>query len=126
MARHSSVSKKDRHAAALTASLSNKLQKECPAVKSDRWQSVDKLEQRATAHFTIVDALHKRNDPTARRKLREMRDVQYDTDPAPSARGAWDDAAKKGKQSRPVAGRDGKHQQIMKGQSARQSQAKGI
>jgi hypothetical protein len=128
MARHSSVSRSDRNKARLKDKLESLLKNECPAVKSDRWQTVDKLEARATAHFTIVASLHERNDPTARRKLREMREVKYDTDPEPTCKGAWDLNAAKGKVSklRQVIGRDGKHQRILKGHSARNSQAKGL
>lgn len=128
MARHSSVSRADRNKARLAASLECKLKNECPAVKSDRWQTLDKLEARATAHFRLVAVLQARNDPTARRKLRELRDVKYDTDPDPTCKGAWDKDVAKGKATsgRQAIGRDGKHQRIMKGQSARNSQAKGL
>ncbi len=125
MARHSSTPRAIRDERRKQAHIGAELRK-IPAIKSDRWMSAERLKDNATKHFELIAALHKRNDPTARRKLREMRDVTYDTDPAPTCRGAWDDKAKKGKQSRPVIGRDGKHQRIMKGQSARNSQAKGL
>lgn len=125
MARHSSITKADRAELRKRDRLTTELRK-IPAVKSDRWATADRLEGVATHHFELVSELNKRNDPTARRKLRELRDVHYDTDPAPTGKGAWDNKASKGKQSRPVMGRDGKHQRIMKGQNARNSQAKGL
>lgn len=125
MARHSSITRADRDALRKREKIGAELRK-IPAVKSDRWATTDRLEGVATRHFELVSELNKRNDPTARRKLREMRDVHYDTDPAPTCKGAWDNKASKGKQSRPVMGRDGKHQRIMKGQNARNQQARGI
>lgn len=125
MARHSSTPRAERDAARKTATMGAELRK-IPAVKSDRWMSAERLHDNAHRHFELVAALHKRNDPTARRKLRELREVRYDTDPEPTCKGAWDDAVKKGKRSRPVAGRDAKHQRIMAGQNARNSQAKGL
>lgn len=127
MARHSSVSRADRQAARRTDKIASDL-RAMPAVKSDRWQTADQLLARAQRHFALVAELTAENSVTSRRKLREMREVRYDTDPEPTCKGAWDSNAAKGKVSklRQVIGRDGKHQRIMKGQSARNSQAKGI
>lgn len=127
MARHSSVSRASRHAARRVNKIAGDMQA-MPAVKSDRWQTADQLLARAQRHFALVAELAAENTVTSRRKLREMRDVKYDTDPEPTCKGAWDSNAAKGKVSklRQVIGRDGKHQRIMKGQSARNSQAKGL
>lgn len=127
MARHSSVSRAERKARRSADQLQTELQA-LPAVKSDRWQTADQLLARAQRHFQLVAQLTAENTVTSRRKLREMRDVKYDTDPEPTCKGAWDGNAAKGKVSklRQVIGRDGKHQRIMKGQSARNSQAQGI
>jgi hypothetical protein len=127
MSKHSSVSKTQRAAARLTERRAAELQA-MPAVKSDRWQTADQLLARAQRHFHLVAELTAENTVTSRRKLREMREVKYDTDPEPTCKGAWDSNAAKGKVSklRQVIGRDGKHQRIMKGQSARNSQAQGI
>jgi type I restriction-modification system DNA methylase subunit len=126
MARHSSVSRADRKAQRAAKQLETELQK-ITAVKSDRWQTGDKLLARAQQHFKLVATLQAENTVTSRRKLRELRDVMYDTDPEPTCKGAWDDDAKKGlPNKRAVIGRDGKHQRIMKGQTARNNQAKGL
>lgn len=126
MARHSSVSRIERDANRKTERIAADLRK-IPAVTSDRWQTSDKLLARAQGHFKLVATLQAENTVTSRRKLREMRDVMYDTDPEPTCKGAWDDDAKKGlPNKRAVIGRDGKHQRIMKGQTARNNQAKGL
>ena len=126
MARHSSVSRTERSAAHAKTKIQNELRK-LPAVKSDRFTTFERMLTGSQHHFELVAKLQAENSTTSRRKLREMREVRYDTDPAPTADGAWDDQAAKGKKSkRPVIGRDGKHQRIMKGQTARNNQAKGL
>lgn len=128
MARHSSTPRAIRDERRKAEHVSAELRK-IPAIKSDRWMTTERLLDSAVGHFGLVAVLNKRNDPTARRKLREMRDVKYDTDPEPTCKGAWDGEVAKGKISkagRAAIGRDGKHQRIMKGQSARNSQAKGL
>lgn len=126
MARHSSVSRADRNKARLAQSLESKLQHECRAVKSDRFQTLKSLEAKATGHFKLVAKLQAENSTSSRKKLRELRDVKYDTDPTPTCKGAWDAEAKHGRQSRPVGSKDSKHVQLMKGQAARNSQAQGL
>ena len=126
MARHSSVSRDARKAQRANEQLGVELRK-IPAIKSDRWQTADKLLATAQRHFKLVSELQAANTVTSRRKLREMRDVMYDTDKPATCKGAWDDDAKKGKPNkRAVIGRDAKHQRIMKGQAARNNQAKGM
>ena len=126
MARHSSVSRADRKADRAKEQIATELQK-IVAVKSDRFTSYDRLLTGAAHHFELVAKLQSENSVSSRRKLRELRDIKYDTDPEPSSDGMYDVQAAKGKVSkRAVIGRDGKHQRIMKGQTARNNQAKGL
>lgn len=126
MPRHSSVSKTERAEQRKQSNIENEL-RGIRAVKSDRFATYDRLLGTATHHFQLVAKLQAENSVTSRRKLRELREVRYDTDPDATEKGAWDEQAAKGKASkRAVIGRDGKHQRIMKGQTARNNQAKGL
>lgn len=131
MARHSSVSKADRNAQRAYERIGTELRKHVGDDKSLRFKSTDRLMGEAKHHFETVaelSAVKGEAAVTARRKLREMRDVRYFTDPEPTCKNAWDTGQTKAKpsQSRPVRGSTAKHQRIMKGQAARNSQGKGI
>lgn len=126
MARHATVSKAERVLDRSKVKIQRELRK-IPAVTSDRFTTFDRMLTASKHHFELVAKLQADNTVTSRRKLREMREVRYDTDPAATADGAWDAEAAKGKASkRAVIGRDGKHQRIMKGQTARNNQGLGI
>lgn len=54
-------------------------------------------------------------------ELKRMRDVRYSTDPAPSAGQYWNPEGK-----RHARGSEGKARNILKGNTARKNQAKGL
>lgn len=131
MARHSSVSKVDRNAQRAYDRIGRELSSMIGDKKDLRFKDTKRLEAEATEHFRLVKELSSvkgEGAVTARRKLRELRDVKYYTDPEPTSKNAWDSkqAGSKPSQSRPVRGSTAKHQRIMKGQAARNSQAKGL
>jgi hypothetical protein len=131
MARHSSVSKQDRNAQRAYDRIGKELSKMIGDKKDLRFKTTKRLEVEAVEHFRVVKELSEvkgEGAVTARRKLREMRDVKYYTDPEPTSKNAWDGKQTRAKpgQSRPVRGSTAKHQRIMKGQAARNSQGKGI
>ncbi|UOL50849.1 hypothetical protein SoKa_gp1 [Pseudomonas phage SoKa] len=131
MAKHSSISKVERQRQRDYENIGKQLRKHVGDDKSLRFKSTDRLLAEATEHFRVVgelSAVKGEGAVTARRKLREMREVKYFTDPEPTSKNAWDTKQTKAKpgQSRPVRGSTAKHQRIMKGQSARNSQGMGI
>lgn len=133
MARHSSVSKVERKALENQARISKQLKLMKGDQKGLHFKGYDRLLAEATAKFDKLGQLNKDIDNggeraiLARQTKAKMNYVTYFTDAAPTCKGAWDSESNKGNEAkRSVIGRDGKHQRIMKGQSARNSQAQGI
>lgn len=91
MARHSSVSKVDRSAQRKKDRIGNELRLMTGDNKSLRFKDYDRLLSEAEQKFGIIAALNRDVDiggeiaVTARRKLREMKEVKYYVDKAPAA-----------------------------------------
>ena len=130
MARHSSVSRTDRKTAENQRRITKQLTLMIGDDKSLRFKGYDRLLEDATQKFGLINSLNKEVDTngdravTARRKLREMRDVKYYVDQAPAA---GELHLKQGdKHHNPARGSTGRAKKLLSGHNARNNQGKGI
>lgn len=127
MARHSSVSRADRNAERARNRITKELCKLVGDDKSLRFKGYDRLLGEAKHHFETVAALTAvKGDGavTARRKLREMRDVKYFTDKAVAP---GEMHQKQGdKVMNPARGTTGRAKKLLSGHNARKAQGKGL
>lgn len=130
MARHSSVSRDERKTAENQRRISKQLRLMIGDDKSLRFKGYDRLLEDATQKFGLINSLNKEVDTngdravTARRKLRELRDVKYYVDRAPAA---GELHLKQGdKQHNPARGSTARAKKLLSGHTARNNQGKGI
>lgn len=132
MARHSSVSRAERKTAENQRRITKQLTVMIGDDKSLRFKGYDRLLEDATQKFGLINALNSDVDTapssdravTARRKLREMREVKYYVDPAPAA---GELHLKQGdKTHNPARGSTGRAKKLLSGHNARNNQGKGI
>lgn len=127
MARHSSVSKAARNDQRAKARIETELSKLTGDDPSLRFKGYDRLLGEAKHHFETVAALSAvkgEGAVTARRKLREMRDVKYFTDKATKPGELHQKQG--GKVLNPARGSTGRAKKLLSGHNARKSQGKGI
>lgn len=85
---------------------------------------MSRVAKKAAAYFKLVQKLQTVKGAeavTARRKLREMREVYYSTDPRPSAGAAWQPDG-----SNMARGSTGRAKKLQSGYDARQKQGMNI
>ena len=131
MARHSSVSRKDRNAAKHKATISRLLTGCVGEMKALKFKDYDRLLLEAEQAVTLRNTLNALVDGggegavLARQKLRALRDVKYYVDKPVSA-GELHQKQGTDKPSNAARGSTGKHSNLMRGKSARDNQGTGI
>lgn len=132
MARHPSVTRKERNKREKQALISKSLMAMTGEQKSLRFKDYDRLLAEATHDIGLRQRLNAEVDKggdkavTARRKLRELRDVKYYVDADVKAGELHNDSESSNYKARPARGSSGKHSNLMRGKSARDNQGKGI
>lgn len=127
MARHSSMTRQDRAELNKQNRLTRDLTKHVGDDKALKFKGYDRLLSEAENKFRMIAELTKSVDTggpeavTARRKLREMKDVRYFVDKDASAGDLFQPESK-----RLARGSSGKADRILRGHNARKSQGKGI
>lgn len=130
MARHRSTPRAETNKRRKQELISKQLCRMIGDDKSLRHKGYDRLLGEAKHKFELIGALNKQADAggesavTARRKLREMRDVKYYVDAAPAAGELYQ---KQGKTiANPARGSTGRAKKLLSGHNARNAQAKGL
>lgn len=127
MARHSSITRQDRAEQHKRNRITRDLTTHIGDEKANRFKHYDRLLSEASGKFGLIAELNKQVDAggpeavTARRRLREMKDVRYFVDKETSPGELFQPEGK-----RLARGSSGKADRILRGHNARKSQGKGI